>query len=86
MGPRLISRGNLGVKPWIGKNSLGFNGATAYQPWKFDCLTFATQTIRDSFNGATAYQPWKWGDKSRDQMAADRASMGPRLISRGNFI
>ena len=46
----------------LGRRSPGpqtrFNGATAFQPWKF--LTWITESARRScFNGATAFQPWK---------------------------
>jgi len=36
----------------------GFNGATAFQPWKVNSL-FGLGAVRQGFNGATAFQPWK---------------------------
>ncbi len=46
----------------------GFNGATAFQPWKL--LMPATMFDQiPGFNGATAFQPWKWRlgkDKEED--------------------
>ncbi len=41
-----------------GDARVGFNGATALQPWKRPILPSA-RTGRACFNGATALQPWK---------------------------
>ena len=37
---------------------LGFNGATAFQPWKCR-MNIQVAAGTDGFNGATAFQPWK---------------------------
>src|SRR5690606_11340142 len=64
------------------RDAAGFNGATASQPWK------RRQVSRcgcgpGGFNGATASQPWK--RLAVERAARDvRASMEPRLLSRGN--
>ena len=38
-----------------------FNGATAFQPWKFQQTPGEVHLPPHSFNGATAFQPWKLG-------------------------
>ena len=58
MGPRPFSRGNFPQSPGAVPIQAGFNGATAFQPWK----RAAAELRRNSligFNGATAFQPWK---------------------------
>ena len=64
--------------------STGFNGATAFQPWKQSLGTRRTNT-RSRFNGATAFQPWKHEGLCDEKGLPTDASMGPRPFSRGNF-
>ena len=46
----------------------GFNGATAFQPWKCACRLLGCVAVsRTRFNGATAFQPWKY--RSRPAVA-----------------
>jgi len=63
--------------------SLGFNGATTFQPWKFDQILRVLEVLLGL----------QWGhDFSAVEMALNLyisaikrgASMGPRLFSRGN--
>ena len=65
--------------------STGFNGATAFQPWKQSLGTRRTNT-RSRFNGATAFQPWKHEGLCDEKGLPTDASMGPRPFSRGNAI
>ena|SRR5947208_6313590 len=81
MGPRLISRGNSwGTKHNDRKKS--FNGAAADQPRKYAPQPAISRRSR-RFNGAAADQPRKF-EGLRPADRAFLASMGPRLISRGN--
>ena len=61
----------------------GFNGATAFQPWKSTSVNMP-RIVSSSFNGATAFQPWKSERSLGLRRRAIRASMGPRPFSRGN--
>ena len=84
MGPRPFSRGNgvsavAGRFPYYG----GFNGATAFQPWK------SARNLRH----APSARWLQWGHglsaveivlRSELVVEADAASMGPRPFSRGN--
>ena len=83
MGPRLFSRGNCGRPRRMDAVGTGFNGAAAVQPRK--CAAQAAgDTARQSFNGAAALQPRKWRHSGAAALISARASMGPRLFSRGN--
>ena len=83
MGPRPFSRGNTPRAPSATPSLSGFNGATAFQPWK---RTDEGRLIfrLAGFNGATAFQPWKRCLDGQQPQALARASMGPRPFSRGN--
>ena len=60
MGPRLFSRGNLAPRRDAPRRrSPGFNGATAFQPWKWERPRRLLDRLATGFNGATAFQPWK---------------------------
>ena len=63
----------------LGKRS--FNGATADQPWRVE-LPEVNYGGNIGFNGATADQPWRVYEMSK-RPSPVAASMGPRLISRG---
>ena len=45
MGPRLFSRGNRPLQSQRRYGKCGFNGATAFQPWKLDEEDFTWQTL-----------------------------------------
>ena len=81
MGPRLISRGESPCNAWPRLSGGGFNGATADQPWRATTPRQPTSPF-PCFNGATADQPWR-GKMACEVVKAAIASMGPRLISRG---
>ncbi len=59
-----------------------FNGATARKPWKTQHDRPGRPSNR-SFNGATARKPWKTRRWTGNSPRQERASMGPRLGSRG---
>ena len=62
-----------------------FNGATAFQPWIRDlCVMFYHTPPR--FNGATAFQPWIQVRMVKAAGDGYRASMEPRLFSRGYLV
>ena len=61
----------------------GFNGATAFQPWKL-AIGRAVDRGVSGFNGATAFQPWKQEASVAACLFTVPASMGPRPFSRGN--
>ncbi len=63
MGPRPFSRGNTGVWAYVLCRCYGFNGATAFQPWKCDAMG-VMKRLATRFNGATAFQPWKSSQRS----------------------
>ena len=85
MGPRPFSRGN---KLWAaapGKPPSGFNGATAFQPWKF--------YVCAGEHGCSAALQWGHGlsavemaRRRKRHRSNPRASMGPRPFSRGNWL
>ena len=84
MGPRPFSRGNPSCR-WPGRAGRRcFNGATAFQPWKF---------TRDAANG-DQINVLQWGHGLSaveifatvlKHKAIPGASMGPRPFSRGNL-
>ena len=37
-----------------------FNGATTFQPWKYDTRIADMHATEIRFNGATTFQPWKY--------------------------
>ncbi len=83
MGPRLGSRGRLHLgERGRGRNLDRFNGATARKPWK-TVSSLALERRQRSFNGATARKPWKTKGSNQAKFDCLRASMGPRLGSRG---
>ncbi len=59
MGPRLFSRGNIQDEEKVDNVPPGFNGATAFQPWKSARIENGSDHHTRRFNGATAFQPWK---------------------------
>ncbi len=81
MGPRLVSRGNFSPGPGPAR-CVGFNGAAARQPRKRGSATMLMPQST-GFNGAAARQPRKRG-YCRHIPESVPASMGPRLVSRGN--
>ncbi len=44
---------------WRQNGLTGFNGATAFQPWKVGFPKEWASCAPTGFNGATAFQPWK---------------------------
>ena len=64
---------------------LGFNRATAFQPWRADRAGAGQVGENERFNGATAFQPWR-GFSFGSFPDVDQASMGPRLFSRGELV
>ena len=83
MGPRLLSRGNRSSgRSWV-QASYSFNGATAVEPWKCYVSAYDPPGTK-RFNGATAVEPWKSLPSVRAAARRRVASMGPRLLSRGN--
>src|SRR5690606_26455928 len=85
MEPRLLSRGNGPPSRPSPPYTAGFNGATASQPWK-PPGTARERAWTWSVNGATASQPWKPGSSPPAGHEGSRASMEPRLLSRGNHM
>ena len=81
MGPRLISRGEATGHCLPRREQCGFNGATADQPWRVPRWVVVS-LVSGRFNGATADQPWR-ARQTDAAFAQPVASMGPRLISRG---
>ena len=61
----------------------GFNSATALQPWKPLGARPKQRGLR-CFNSATALQPWKRVGDAAPGCPEPRASIRPRLFSRGN--
>ena len=61
--------------PWP---TIGFNGATAFQPWKCRPIRPASPW-RFGFNGATAFQPWKCSPASRGSSKAFTLQWGHGL-------
>ncbi len=84
MGPRHRCRGNIGDRKRQCHKELGFNGAAASMPRKFDTAPAAAARYF-SFNGAAASMPRKCGQG--ESAGGDRpASMGPRHRCRGNLL
>ena len=83
MGPRLLSRGNLTNDQTFDTETYSFNGATAFEPWEPGSL-FVLVSMSARFNGATAFEPWERGAVPLAVHRGHAASMGPRLLSRGN--
>ena len=80
MGPRLINRGELKYQN-NKKGNRCFNGAAAYKPRRgVRALLLHNWLLR--FNGAAAYKPRRALILVKFQCGVD-ASMGPRLINRG---
>jgi len=78
MGPRHFSRGSSRAGVLTEGRGDGFNGATAFQPWKSGGGGLG-RIVDKSFNGATAFQPWK----SMDVLARIHAV---RLLQWGHGI
>src|SRR5204862_76855 len=66
MGPRRWSRGMDEIIGWHWFPSMGFNGATAVEPWN-GRLRKACSPASGRFNGATAVEPWngRWSTLRR---------------------
>ena len=83
MGPRQLSRGIVSaVRPPRGPRATGFNGATAIEPWNLRSLQRRI-SAPFRFNGATAIEPWNRHPGAEGVRPGDKASMGPRQLSRG---
>ena len=84
MGPRPFSRGNISS---IGNRisvCTRFNGATAFQPWKF---ARRQGKVEERFDASMGPRPFSRGNAVAFRPAGcgrPRASMGPRPFSRGN--
>ena len=83
MGPRLFSRGNGQRAVRKHADPASFNGATAFQPWKFPTCLRYTQLLLLASMGPRLFSRgnniwWVTGGGGCE------ASMGPRLFSRGN--
>ena len=82
--PRLFSRGNPVPTKLSSSVVIRFNSATALQPWKLPANYREPPDQAHRFNSATALQPWKRQLRSARRDACARASIRPRLFSRGN--
>jgi len=82
MEPRLNSRGNRSAYFLDRARYQGFNGAAAEQPRKLAGARTDSRA-RSRFNGAAAEQPRKCNLPAQFARVV-RASMEPRLNSRGN--
>ena len=82
MGPRPFSRGNGGCQYPSRVGRTGFNGATAFQPWK--SASGATYVSHPC--ASMGPRPFSRGNCRRGAYLLDgrTASMGPRPFSRGN--
>ena len=81
MGPRLVSRGYTGRRGRVDGFRQRFNGAAACQP-RIRSGPGPSSKCAERFNGAAACQP-RIRLLGRCWVGEDRASMGPRLVSRG---
>ena len=83
--------GATAVMPWKCRRHISdavqvfrFNGATAVMPWKCSAGVVPPGEVRTGFNGATAVMPWKSRLRELSTDFGLEASMGPRLLCRGN--
>ena len=82
-GAATFSRGNLATN-LLASNALeSFNGAATLQSRKSDCIE-SPGAGAWCFNGAATLQSRKWLIDTARVMREGKASMGPRLFSRGN--
>jgi len=82
MGPRLFSRGKPTMNCRHCRQRKGFNGAATVQPRKAGLSAWRIERS-PRFNGAATVQPRKEGQHWHEAAGRNRASMGPRLFSRG---
>src|SRR6266705_4365798 len=83
MGPRVFTRGNRKHAGDLFHSGSGFNGATRLHAWKLQ-NTSAFFLRASCFNGATRLHAWKRSELARMLQLSFRASMGPRVFTRGN--
>ena len=83
MGPRLVSRGEA-YRCAAGGRECGFNGAAACEPRR-GRARHSRGHRQQCFNGAAACEPRR-AQRMRDLRRFRCASMGPRLVSRGEII
>jgi hypothetical protein len=78
-----FDRGEPRVEGSRGRPGQGFNAATAMTPWR-TCPGQPRRRARGAgFNAATAVEPWSTPLVRGQRRAAQRASMRPRPLSRG---
>src|SRR6266705_1311779 len=82
-GPRVCTRGNRKHAGDLFHSGSGFNGATRLHAWKLQ-NTSAFFLRASCFNGATRLHAWKRSELARMLQLSFRASMGPRVFTRGN--
>ena len=61
MEPQPFGHGNSRIWPVRIWPLPGFNGATAFRPWKLPVSITGPHNAVTCFNGATAFRPWKRG-------------------------
>ena len=83
MGPRLFSRGNYEQLDQCVRIPVGFNGATAFQPWKL-ANKIASSRPKHASMGPRLFSRGNLLDRHPIHLVLEYASMGPRLFSRGN--
>ena len=84
MGPRLVSRGDPARGKKKSRTSGSFNGAAACEPRRQESRP-NTELMWESFNGAAACEPRRL-HPSPFPLPSEKASMGPRLVSRGDEL
>jgi len=84
MGPRLDSRGRMPPKPFLDWLRSGFNGAAAGQPRK-DAAEAVPRLASVGLQWGRGWTAAEGCRRSRSSIGFGRASMGPRLDSRGRM-